>query len=134
MTLIEIDTWEEYGEKREQLEMDYLKHINTVTEGDEKYLKICNLMNYYVSLADKVAMITKHNVFFDKLIHVFWEETIENWFECIAFETPLMIHMWDMWISEETLDKYIADKVTPEEAVNRYFNDLDAAQDTITNI
>lgn len=122
---VTIKSREEYWEMRDTLESGYLKHINTLHEWPEEYLDILNWMNFYVSLEDKKALITDHKWFFEKLLKLYWEETVKEGFESIMFINPAMVYMSDMYLTEIDVDRYMADWLTWEQAIQLYRDELD---------
>lgn len=110
---------------RDELDIQYFSHINKIEEGDPKLVEIMNWMMYYVSREDKIALLTEYKEVFDKLLLVFWEEIVKDWFEAIIFDAPLMLLVADMYITNDTLDGMIALKLTWKEAVEKYRADVD---------
>lgn len=84
-------------------------------------------------IEDKEALCIEYPVILDKMLHIFWEEYIVEWFEWLIINTDwVIIQLTNMFLTEELLDEYISLKLNWEEAQTLYRKEFDKQQDTLT--
>jgi len=97
---------------------------------DPKHLHVVSRTNAHIE--DQVALSTDYPVILDKLLYLFWEEYIIQWFEGLIINSNwVIIQINDMFLTEKLLDEYISLKLKWEDVEDYYRNDFDDQQETL---
>ncbi len=121
--------FDEYNKNKIALEDSYDNFIISECKWKKEHIDLMSRTAFYVHVEDKKLMIEKYPHILDKLINVFWEEWIENWFQyLIEWHQWPIINMSDMFLSEENLDEYITKWYSAESAYDEYREELEKYQ------
>lgn len=121
--------FEEYNKNKHNLEDAYEDYIIKSLNGKQEHIDVMSKTSFYVHLDDKKLMIEKYPHVLDKLIQVFWEERVANWFDyVIEWQWGPIINMSDMFLCETNLDEYISKWYSAEEAYDTYRKELEKYQ------